>query len=143
MDSARGSGQLVQQEDAGTITTSFRFHAKNLDSVSDEAKGTVSFTNRQGSLSQSAKRSIECLRVDTLGGDKVGYLVFVITESSGTDAPSVGTRIGVNILDTGQKHGEGDGVFGEPIGESASCVDPTGVVEPLTKGNIQIRGTSA
>ena len=107
--------------------------------MSDDAKGTVSFTNSQGSQSQSAKGSIECLRVGRVGGDKAGYFVFVITESRGTEPPSVGTRIGVNILDTGRKHGKGDGARGQPVEESASCVDPTGEVDPLTKGNIKIK----
>jgi hypothetical protein len=140
VDSANGKGRI---DDTGSGTTSkFEFNAKNLDRSSDEARGTVSFENSNGSDSQSATGSIECLRVDKVDGKKVGYFIFRVTESNGTDAPPVGTPIGVNILDTGKKHGKGDGVFGGPVGEPADptppCLNPSGEVVPLTNGNITI-----
>jgi hypothetical protein len=140
VDSANGKGGI---EDTGSGTTSrFEFNAKNLDRVSGEASGTVSFANSNGSDSQSAKGSIECLRVNKVDVKKAGYFIFRVTESSGTDAPPVGTPIGVNVVDTGKKHGKGDGVLGAPVGEPGDptppCLDPSGEVEPLTNGNITI-----
>jgi len=140
VDSADGKGRMDDTE-SGT-TSKFEFNAKNLDRVSDEARGTVSFENSNGSDSQSATGSIECLRVDKVDGKKAGYFVFRITESSPADALPVGTSIGVNIVDTGRKHGKGDGAIGGPVGEPGDptppCLDPSGEVPRLTNGNITI-----
>ena len=147
VNSAEGKGRMdtLDSGNPGSVITSrFSFKAKNLDRVSDAADGKVSFENSNGSESQSGKGKIECLRVAKyFGGTKAGYFVFRVTESSGTDAPPVGTPIGVNILDTGKKHGKGDGLTGAPVGApddpTPPCQDPSASVTPLTNGNIDIR----
>jgi hypothetical protein len=141
VNSANGKGQ--QHNPEADFTTKFEFKVRNLDRTSDEATGKVSFENSQGSERQSGEGLIECFTVDKyFGGTKIGYFVFRITESSGTDAPPVGTPIGVNILDTGKKHGKGDGLRGTPVGApedpTPPCLPPSGEVDPLTNGDINI-----
>ena len=139
VNSANGKGQ----QDNTDFTTKFAFKGKNLDSASDAAKGTVSFENSNGTVIQSGKGNIQCLRaVKYFGGTKAGYFVFLITESSGAERLEVGTPIGVNIVDTGKKNGKGDELQGAPVGvpgENPPCEDPSVTGIPLAKGsNINI-----
>jgi hypothetical protein len=139
VNSAKGKGQ---QNNTG-FTTKFAFKGKNLDSASDAAKGKVSFKNSNGTVIQSGKGDIQCLRaVKYFGGTKAGYFVFLITESSGAEPVEEGTPIGVNIVDTGKKNGRGDELMGAPVGvpgENPPCEDPSVTGMPLAKGNIDIK----
>jgi hypothetical protein len=134
--SANGKGRIDDTE-SGTVSK-FEFNAKNLEGGSDVARGKLFFRNSNGSDSSSAEGRIECLRVNKVDGNKAGYFVLRVTESSGTDAPPVGTPIGINIVDTGKENGKGDRVLGGPVDEPAPCLNPSDEGMRLTKGNITI-----
>jgi hypothetical protein len=134
--SANGKGRIDDTE-SGTVSR-FEFNAKNVERGSDEARGKLFFRNTNGSDSSSAEGRIECLRVAKVDRHKAGYFVLRVTESSGTDAPPVGTPIGINIVDTGKENGKGDRVLGGPVDEPAPCLNPSDEGMQLTKGNITI-----
>jgi len=115
----------------------FKFSARDLDKdpMTDEAKGSFSFSAQEEREKFFLKSEVQCLRV--VAGR--AHLIAEVTESNFL---SPGDFVGVTATDTGARGGEGDTFRFVRFKGSAECGVPD-EGDPIQKGNIRVEGGTA